>query len=82
MNSFPLRYAVIALIVTVAAAMWVLPVPHAVPSTYAAAVALVIGTLLVVAVTWRNALPTDTVGQLLQRTEGHGSGRDRSRSSR
>ena len=80
MKSFPLQYVALALIVTVAAA-WVLPVPHAVLSTYAAAFALLVGVLLVAAVTWRNALPTDTIGQLLHRTEDEAAAPTRSRKS-
>lgn len=39
-------------------------------STYAAFVAIGFGTIAVVGFSFRSALPTDTVAQLLHRTEG------------
>ena len=38
-------------------------------STYAAIIGLMFGVVFVIGAAWRNARPTDTVGQLLQRTE-------------
>ena len=69
MKSFPLSYAAIALVIALAAGVWLVPIPDAIPSTYAAALAVTVGAALVILMAWRNARPTDTVGQLLQRTE-------------
>ena len=55
--------------------LWVLggtaffPPPAGVPSTYAAALALFGGVLWVIFLTWRNAMGTDSVANLLHRTE-------------
>lgn len=66
MKTFPYHYAALALIVTLLAVL--LP-RFAVPSTYTAAIVLILGIGTVVLITWRNALPTETVAQLIQRTE-------------
>lgn len=75
MKSFPLRYAAIVLVMVIVAGAWFFPLPEAIPSTYASAFALIIGVAAVTFITWRNALPTDTIGQLLQRTESDEAGR-------
>ena len=55
--------------------LWVLggtmffPPPDGVPSTYAAALALFAGVLWVTFLTWRNAMGTDSVANLLHRIE-------------
>jgi hypothetical protein len=68
-RSRPTRYAAIALATTIVPAVLLLPIPDAIPSTYASAVALMFGAASVTLMAWRNALPTDTIGQLLHRTE-------------
>ena len=67
MKTFPYHYAALAIVVTLLTTL--LPSRFALPSTYTAALVLILGIATVVLITWRNALPTDTVAQLLQRTE-------------
>jgi hypothetical protein len=70
MQSFPLHYIGLGLLIvaaTMTVALALTQGAHA--STYAALAALGFGTMTVVWFTWRNALPTDTVAQLLRRTE-------------
>jgi hypothetical protein len=68
MKSVQFRYiGAVTLLVIVAALL--IPLPDAVPSTYAAILAFLLGAGAVIILSWRNALPTDTIGQLLQRTE-------------
>ena len=43
--------------------------PDISPTTLAAASVFVIGAITIVFLTWRNAQPTGTIGQLLHRTE-------------
>ncbi len=69
MKSFSLRYVAIGFVIITAVGASALPVSDASASTYAAVLALILGSTSVIFMTWRNALPTDTVGQLLQRTE-------------
>lgn len=54
---------------------WFVPMRSAAVSTYAAVVALLLGVGTVVFLTWRNARPVETIGQVLQRTEVEGSTR-------
>ena len=74
MKTFPLHYAALLILMLIVPVL--LPAPDALPSTYAAALAVIGGIATVTLMTWRDALPTDTVAQLLQRTE---SGDRRSR---
>ena len=67
MKTFPYHYAALALVLTLLAVF--LPSRFALPSTYTAALVLIFGIAAVALFTWRNALPTDTVAQLIQRTE-------------
>lgn len=69
MKPFWLQHAAIGLVIAGAAATSLLSFPDARTSTYVAALALTFGVASVILMSWRNALPTDTVGQLLQRTE-------------
>jgi hypothetical protein len=70
MKSFPPQYIAIGLIITASiAALLVTRGSDAVLSTYAATGALALGIMSVIWFSWRNALPTDTVAQLLNRTE-------------
>jgi hypothetical protein len=55
-----------------------LTIPNSLPSTYVALLGLLIGAGTVTLLTWRSALPTDTVGQLLHRTEHEQTRRKRS----
>lgn len=79
MKSFPLQSLIALAIVTLAAALWLVPRSSATPSTYAAAIALFLGVGAVMLLTWRNARPTETIGQLLQRTEVESAGRRKTR---
>ena len=56
---------------------WLVPMPSAAVSTYAAVVALLLGVGSVVLFSWRNARPVETIGQVLQRTEVEDSTRRR-----
>jgi hypothetical protein len=56
---------------------WLVPMPSASVSTYAAVGALLLGVGSVVLFSWRNARPVETIGQVLQRTEVEGSTRRR-----
>ena len=70
MQSVPLRYVAPSVILMVAAVLFALTLDRgAHASTYAALAALGFGTIGVIWFSFRNALPTDTVGQLLHRTE-------------
>jgi hypothetical protein len=70
MQSFPLHYIGVGLLVVAATMTVALALTlGAHPSTYAAVAALGCGSMTVVWFSWRNALPTDTVAQLLHRTE-------------
>jgi hypothetical protein len=69
MNSYPVRYAAVALVAVAAVALPLFASADLSMSTYAAVVGLLIGFAFVVAISWRNAIPGDTVGQLIQRTE-------------
>ena len=51
-----------------------LPLPHGVPSTYAAVLAVVIGAVCITLLTWRNAMSTDTVAHLIHRTDSEARG--------
>jgi Ca2+/Na+ antiporter len=75
MKTLAIRYAVIAFFLTLVASVFVVPVPGAIPSTYAAGLALLLGAISVTLMAWRNALPTDTVAQLLYRTESDDAAR-------
>ena len=78
MQSIPLRHIAVSLIVTSAVVAVALTLSRgAYASTYAAFAALAFGTIAVIWLSFRNALPTDTVGQLLHRTEAAGR-KDRS----
>jgi hypothetical protein len=70
MQAFFPHYIGLCFLVAAAALIVALTLDYgADPSTYAAFAALGFGTMAVVWFTWRNALPTDTVAQLLHRTE-------------
>ena len=70
MQSLSLRHVALGVIVTVAVLLIAVTLTRgAHASTYAALAALAFGTIGVVWFSFRNALPTDTVGQLLYRTE-------------
>lgn len=62
-------------LVALTSILWVLgstafvPPPEGVPSTYAAALALFGGVMWVTFLTWRNAMGTDSVANLLHRIE-------------
>jgi hypothetical protein len=71
LKPFPLHYAAIGLFITALASASTLSGLDALPSTYMAVVGLMLGVVSVILMSWRNALPTDTVGQLLQRTEAN-----------
>ena len=45
------------------------PVPEGVPSTYAAVLAVLVGAVCITLLAWRNAMSTDTVAQLIHRTD-------------
>jgi hypothetical protein len=45
--------------------------PDASASTYIAMLGVILGALAVILISWRNALPTDSIGLVLQRTESH-----------
>ncbi len=77
MKSFTLQIVIAVAIVTLAAALWLAPRAGAMPSTYAAAIALFLGVGAVMFITWRNARPTETIGQVLQRTETEKAGTPR-----
>jgi hypothetical protein len=64
-------------VVVVALVYWFVPMPSAAVSTYAVVAALLLGIGSVVLFSWRNALPAETIGQVLQRTEVEGSTRRR-----
>lgn len=68
MKPVQFRYIGAVMLLVIVAGL-LLPLPDAVPSTYAAVLAFLLGAGAVTMLSWRNALPTDTVGQLLQRTE-------------
>ena len=71
MQSLSLRHVSLGVIVTLAGLVLALTLSRgAYASTYAAFAVLGFGTLAVVWLSFRNALPTDTVAQLLHRTEG------------
>lgn len=67
MKTFPLHYCALLLLMLLVPVL--VPAPDAFPSTYLAVLAIVGGIAAVTLMTWRNALPTDTVAQLIQRTE-------------
>lgn len=69
MKSFPLRYFAAVALGICLLVLWRVPMPPASASTYAAALALAFGVGLVTFITWKNARPVESVGQLLQRTE-------------
>jgi hypothetical protein len=69
MNSYPVRYAALALVAVAAVVVPFFASADVSTSTYVAMIGLLLGFAFVVASSWRNAIPGDTVGQLLQRTE-------------
>lgn len=77
MKLFRLHYIALGFIFTAVFCAWLSWGSSAVASTYAAMLALVAGIAAVTIISWRNAQATDTVGQLLQRTEADGTARRR-----
>lgn len=77
MKSSRVRAIATIAVAVVLVAFSLVPMPSAAVSTYAAAVALMLGVGSVMLLTWRNALPVETIGQVLQRTEVEGSTRRR-----
>jgi hypothetical protein len=69
MKSSLARALVTIAVAVVLLAFWLVPMPTAAVSTYAAVAALVLGVGSVMFLTWRNARPVETIGQVLQRTE-------------
>ena len=79
MKSSHAVHVLCAAVILAAASAWFLPLPVAFPSTYAVILALVVGAGTVTLLSWRNALPTDTVAQLLHRTENDAAPKGRAR---
>jgi hypothetical protein len=71
MKAISLQYITIGLVLTGIVAASSLSGLNARPSTYTAVLGLMLGAATVTLISWRNALPTDTIAQLLQRTEAN-----------